>query len=519
VATAIGRPRAISLVALAGGLLVTAVLTIAAARANAHSNRRLLDLQVRQAAATLTATVPSIETQLADALQVALATNSPSAFLRFSGAKVGRTSGFTSISLWKKAPAGWLEVALDGARPQLVADGLSTSFFSSLHHGATIQLTGILPGNPRRIGIAEFPPRDPRYIVYAENELPSKTRVVVPKSSAFNDLNFAIYIGPVRPANLVESSLPTPVRGPQAEATAPFGNTVITLVAEATTSLAGGSSADLPWIAFGVGLALSLGGASTLEYVQRRREHAERLAAEIQRLLEEQRKIASTLQGALLPELPRAKGLDLAARYLPGAEGIDVGGDWYDVVPTQDGRYCFVVGDVSGRGLDAATTMASLRFATRAYIAEGDPPEVVLEKLNELIHFEDQGQFATVLIGDLDIEGHRVTVASAGHLAPLVVSGSSARFADAPIAAPIGVAEEENALSTTFEVPPGGTLIAFTDGLVERRGEHLDVSLERLRTATHSAPSSQAILDEIIETLVPDGSEDDVVILGVRWTS
>ena len=132
-----------------------------------------------------------------------------------------------------------------------------------------------------------------------------------------------------------------------------------------------------------------------------RRQHAEELATENARLFAQQRTVAQTLQHSLLPDvLPEVAGASVAVRYLAGAEEVDIGGDWYDVIALDGGRTLFIVGDVSGRGLRAATVMAALRFGARAYAAEGDEPEIILSKLSQLLSVDRDGHFATVLCGD-----------------------------------------------------------------------------------------------------------------------
>ena len=132
------------------------------------------------------------------------------------------------------------------------------------------------------------------------------------------------------------------------------------------------------------------------ERLVRRRTHAEFLAEQNARLFSEQRSVAQTLQHSLLPEqLPDFDGLELAVRYVPGVDGVEIGGDWYDVIGRDNGDIIFVVGDVSGRGLRAATVMASLRYAIRAYAAQGDDPAIILAKLAKLIDIVRDGHFAT----------------------------------------------------------------------------------------------------------------------------
>ena len=146
--------------------------------------------------------------------------------------------------------------------------------------------------------------------------------------------------------------------------------------------LGGTLLARLQWLLLGFGLVLTVGAAALTERLVRRREQAQRLADQLgvvadenARLYAEQRTVAQTLQHSLLPEtLPETPELTVRARYIAGVAEIDIGGDWYDVIELDNGNVLFVVGDVSGRGLRAATVMASLRYAIRAYAAQGDDP-------------------------------------------------------------------------------------------------------------------------------------------------
>jgi serine phosphatase RsbU (regulator of sigma subunit) len=511
--------RPLAVVVAVAGIVLTAVLTWTASAVNHSSNSRLLQLQVRQTAAALSSALPSIQSQLVDAVQVAAATSGTAAFKRFVSEKVGSQGPYLSVSLWKRTGNATTLVAIAGPTPLLVSDGGASAFFSHVHPSAQLQVTGILKGTPPRLGYAEMPPGDTILVVYAESLLPANHRLVLPKSSPFSDLNVALYLGPgAHASQLMEASVPTPVRGPTAASTVAFGDSAITVVGTPKTDLAGGLSAALPWIALGIGLVLTLASASTLEYVTRRRQLAEHLAEENESLYLEQRNIAGTLQQALLPEVTEMDGIEAAARYLPGAAGVDVGGDWYDIICPEKDRCVLVVGDVSGRGLKAATTMAALRYATRAYVVEGHDPQTVLTKLGDMLDFESQHQFATVLIADIDVPRRCMTLASAGHFPPLLVSLEGIQFVDLAVSTPVGVDAASQPTPASVQLSSDATFIAFTDGLIERRGEHLDVSLERLRAAAAGQTGSlEELLDHLAETLIPTGAEDDVVILGFRW--
>jgi serine phosphatase RsbU (regulator of sigma subunit) len=258
----------------------------------------------------------------------------------------------------------------------------------------------------------------------------------------------------------------------------------------------------------------------------RRRRHAEqltgvldRVAAENHRLYQEQRGIAQTLQHALLPDaLPQFKGLQVSAVYVPAASGVDVGGDWYDVVAAGDGSVLLVIGDVSGHGLNAATTMAMLRHATLAYAAEERRPARVLAKLSDFVNREAHDYFATMLCALIDVEEHRITIASAGHFAPLLIDGDTGEYVNLQTNVPIGVTRQADYEETTFSVPPRSTLVAFTDGLVERRGEPLDAGLKRLQSsATAGTDGLDDLLARVTREVASEGHKDDTAIVMVRW--
>ena len=258
-----------------------------------------------------------------------------------------------------------------------------------------------------------------------------------------------------------------------------------------------------------------------------RRRFAEDLASRLEisssettRLYAEQRSIALTLQHALLPDaLPQIPGVQTSAQYRAGARGVEIGGDWYDVIALGDGDLLLVVGDVSGRGLPAAATMATLRYAIHAYAAQGDPPARILTKLSDLVSVADSHQLATVLCAVVDIESRTISIASAGHLPPLVISGGVGEYVELKAGLPVGVETGTLYTSTTISVPPGATFLAFTDGLVEHRDD-LEQGLSRLREA---AMGDDAGLPELVSRLMEElsyaPSPDDSVILGLRWTS
>jgi serine phosphatase RsbU (regulator of sigma subunit) len=255
----------------------------------------------------------------------------------------------------------------------------------------------------------------------------------------------------------------------------------------------------------------------------RRRAEQDRrtIAALYERLDEqygEQRGIALTLQSALLPAFnPDIPELEIASRYIAGAVGVDIGGDWYSMIRLDGDHVAFVVGDVSGRGISAATAMARLRFTIRAYLAEGHGPATVLDMCSRQFDISDDGHFATVLVGVVNLRARTVVLANAGHFAPLILSGDDRHYAATDPSPPLGTGVRAHT-ATTFTMPEGSTLLAFTDGLIERRTESLDVGLGRLAAMTWD---DQRSVDDLLEHVVADHAdgpeEDDIALLAFRW--
>jgi phosphoserine phosphatase RsbU/P len=228
---------------------------------------------------------------------------------------------------------------------------------------------------------------------------------------------------------------------------------------------------------------------------------------------------AIALQRSLAPpQLPAVVGLDLAARYVPGSRS-GVGGDWYDVFSLPGGRVGIVVGDVMGHGIRASAVMGRLRSALRAYALENDDPAVVLERLDRMVQHFEPGQTATVIYVVYDETSARVRISSAGHLPPVVAAPEAeAELLRFPGDLILGVEPDVRRRTTGLTLPPLGLLCLYTDGLIERRGVHLDTALERVRRlATADVSSADAACADLMAGLVGDDRvDDDVALLVVR---
>jgi serine phosphatase RsbU (regulator of sigma subunit) len=515
------------------GLLVTAGLVVLTRTLYDHNEQRLLDLRLREVAAVLQAAQPSIQTPLASASALADATGGNARkFRRFVTPYVGPRPAhpFVTMSLWDSNAPERGPIAVVGERPTLqVSSQSGRAFLARARRTPRLAVIGLTPTDLMRLGYAYTTPAfGSHFIAYGESRLPADRRSSLRSNTAFSDLDYALYLGRgEQMSNLLVTSLShLPVRGRRGTTTVPFGDTVLTLVVSPHDSLAGALPQRLPLIIAVVGVVLTLGGGVLTVGLTRRRRAAEELArrlelalTENQRLYAEQRTIAQTLQHALLPEeLPQIPGAEASARYEPGERGVEIGGDWYDVIPRSGRQVLVVVGDVSGRGVRAAATMASLRFAILAYAAQNDSPATILGKLSNIFNVAETGHMATVLCALIDIEAKEITVASAGHLPPLVMSGSQAQYVEPKIGVPVGVQAGAGYTSTTIPAPPDGTFLAFTDGLVERRGENLDRGLDRLRKAAIAEKGGLSeLLSHLVREVRPARSEDDTAIVGVRW--
>jgi serine phosphatase RsbU (regulator of sigma subunit) len=509
-----------SLLIFSLGLVLVVGFAVGAHVSSVDDQNRLLSAQLQQVAAALEASMPQLQEPLIAAAKIASTESTTSPFVSFVSSEVGSQAPFRDVTLWRLRDGTSHLLAQIGPRPELLENGsVERGFFAGVRPSTLLTVTSVLAGPPRSYGLAEMlPGSSDGLAVYAETTLP----LVFPQGSPLAGLDFALYLGrAATPANLMESSAPLATSHPQASLGVPFGTSAITIVATSTRPLGSVLSRDLPWIIGVVGMLVVLLAALASERLVRRREHTELLATHNERRYATQRDISNTLQHALLPEVnPEFPGLEIATRYVPGTRDLEIGGDWYDAIAIDEGRLFIAVGDVSGRGLHAATTMAYLRHAIRAYVIQGDGPDGVLGKLDELLDVERDECFATVLCGIIDVPAHRVTLASAGHPPPMLIDAAATRVVDLHVGPPVGAGDGTSPTPTTLVVSAQSLLVAYTDGLIERRGRTLDEGLQELRRAAEQRhPSIDATLTQLLGTLVPQGSEDDIAILGLRWLS
>ena len=239
---------------------------------------------------------------------------------------------------------------------------------------------------------------------------------------------------------------------------------------------------------------------------------------------EERARLLETLQRTLLPpHLPSVPRLELGAAYRAGSEGWEVGGDFYDVFELDAGRWALVIGDVCGKGVEAAALTASLRHATRAAAVRHRAPRDVVAALNDaMLRATDRGTFCTAIYATIELSGTapQVCLAAAGHPLPLLVAGGEVR----PVGRPgtlLGAFPATDSHQHEVDLRPGDVLVLYTDGVTEARTPHGLFGIERLTAVLGDRRGATA--DEVarrIEEAVLDATggrvSDDLAVLAVR---
>ncbi len=250
---------------------------------------------------------------------------------------------------------------------------------------------------------------------------------------------------------------------------------------------------------------------------------------------ETQRELTDGLQRSMLPVLgvQEIPGMSVAARYVPTGGGLQVGGDWYDMIPLPGGRFALVIGDVQGHDVRAAGLMGQLRIALRAYASEGHRPDAVLSRASRFLHgmAEDDPdlldlRFATCLYVEVDPASATLDIARAGHPDPAI------RMADGTVLTrptagglPLGIDPDADYPTTRLTLEPGETMLLCTDGLIETGGHDLDSGWKRLRTILEDHDGDlEALADALVQAVhgpsshhttgpLADRREDDIAVL------
>ncbi|OEJ32718.1 SpoIIE family protein phosphatase [Streptomyces subrutilus] len=273
---------------------------------------------------------------------------------------------------------------------------------------------------------------------------------------------------------------------------------------------------------------------------------ARMLAQALQRagVAESERELTTGLQRSMMPQLgPEIPGMRLAARYVPTGGGLQVGGDWYDVIPLPSGRFALVIGDVQGHDVRAAGLMGQLRIAVRAYASEGHRPDAVLSRASRFLAGLGSSQdsdddedpdfrsprFATCLYVECDPRTGLLEVARAGHPDPAIrMPDGTVLMRPTAGGLPLGIVPDTDYPTTRFTLEPGETMMLCTDGLIETGGHDLDTGWARLRAIlesdTHGAESLEKLADLLVQAVhgpsshhttgpLADRREDDIAVV------
>ncbi|MGW4819061.1 SpoIIE family protein phosphatase [Streptomyces sp. NPDC004227] len=236
------------------------------------------------------------------------------------------------------------------------------------------------------------------------------------------------------------------------------------------------------------------------------------------RAFDAEHELVGMLQRTLLPSrLPELPGAEAVARYLPATAGLEVGGDWYDVIPLPDHHVALVIGDVQGHNAGAATLMGQMRTALRAYAAEGHPPDVVVSHANRLLLEMETDLFATCAYVEVDMEQGSAWCVRAGHPPPVLRHPDGrTEIAEAEGGPPLGVLTQADFPMTPLRLQPGTVLALTTDGLVESADADIDEGMARLaRDLAAADPSHLGLVADVLLTGVR--RDDDIALLLMRY--
>jgi hypothetical protein len=487
---------------------------------------RLLQQRVNEAGAAIQISVNNLKAPLDAAAALAASTDGdPGAFVKIITPYVGTDKPYTSAALFKiGTPA---PLAQTGVPITLSAGGEDavTAMLDSTKSNPFV-IVDLLSGDQRRLGYAVANAATaPTYVVYGERTLSADPNVRRRNDEPFAQLNYAIYLGDKTASDhlLAASVRDLPISGRTANQTVAFGNTKLLLVMTPIGHLSGDLFADLWWIVATVGVLI----AGALAILTRRlldgRDTALGLAADNERLYDEQRHIAETLQLGLLPQhLAAPQGVSVAARYWPAGSANLIGGDFYDLFAIDDERWGLAIGDVCGKGIEAAALTGLARHTLRAAARYSTSPVEVLQAVHLALRDHQPPTFCTVCFAYIRPSGdesYRIELSLGGHPQPLLRHSNGTVESVGTLGMLLGMIEPT--LSTSVvDLAPGDTLVFFTDGLTDAP-EQQAVSVEELaalvsdnrdETIEHLADSIRALK----RSRRPAGSGDDTALLILR---
>ncbi len=265
--------------------------------------------------------------------------------------------------------------------------------------------------------------------------------------------------------------------------------------------------------------ALAMSAAQEHERVQSMTEDL-RLSRQQSKTIARQAELAVALQRGLLADLPDLAPLQVAARYLPATDAAEIGGDWFDAFRLPDGAVAVTVGDLAGHDMNAAVAMGQARSMLRALsVDRSEPPGQLLDRFDTVLSQLLPGRTGTCVCARLSQHDGQwqAVLGNAGHLPPLLITDGAAQYVALPEELLLGTGIDQQRSTTRLLLPPGSTLLLYTDGLIERRDRHLDDGLAQLKATadTLAAAPVEELCDELLARLSPHPT-DDVCLLAVH---
>ena len=484
------------LAVLLGSLIIFAALSVASWMLYDQAEQRLLEERTVQASQVLTVAVGNVQAPVESAATIAgFSDGNPEYFVASMADQIGPPPRrFNSAVLYRIADGQ--PVASLGEPVVLSADGPTSVAGIAETAAANGFVIVDLMSSGRRLGYAAVDHADaPQFLVYAERQLNPDPNVRTRTDEPFAKLDYAIYLNDEQPDHLISSSLPSdelPIDSRRESATSAFGDQQLLLVMTPIGQLSSWLFANLWWIVGLAGVMFSIGAAWLTRSLYQRREEALTLANEIARLYDEQRHIAETLQLSLLPQvLEPPPGGHVTARYWPAGEASLIGGDFYDAFRVDADRWGVVIGDVCGKGIDAAAITGLVRHTVRAAARNATSPAEVLRDVHRALSDHQPSTFCTVCFFyvTVDHEGSQsITIALGGHPSPVLRRADGTTCEIGEPGSLLGIFEPV-LIDATVPVAPGDTVVLYTDGLTD-------------------APANQAVpIEELIDLLGAEGDE------------
>lgn len=518
------RLRRWPIVVMVAGLAVTAAGVAATHQMYRHSEQQLLEQQTREVGAVLTGSIVRAETVVADAALLADATaGDPVRFATFAD-QMAMDHNFVGAQLVHTDG----DVVASGGEGPLVGpterrDLTGALLRSALEEPGTIRVALVEGDTARRIAYATTSATDTPFVVYAEAPLPDTPTGLGRSDGPFSDLDYAIYLGEERDRELLlfASTDEVPITGRTSTVVLPYADQGITFTARAARPLAGRFAQISPFVLAVGGIVVAAGAALGTRSVLRRGRAAERLARALAEVTREQRNGIGTLRQSLLPRrLQAPPGITLETGYWPADTDHEISGDFYDAFQVTENRWAVVIGDVCGKGVEAAALTGLARHTMRAAARHLRSPAEVLRWTHEAIAAYGAATYVTACFAFLDVadDGYHLSMSLGGHPKPALWRNGSVRLIGEN-GTLLGMVEPR--LTTTVEhLAPGDVLVLYTDGLTDTPDALLDEqALAVLITTTiarcEPAACADAIRDEIHQ-LQLHGSIDDSAVLVVH---